>query len=58
MKEKDQSLTLQAQVKAALNNKTPLAIEGGNSKSFLGRKINIANKLDLPVPFAPVKPTL
>ena len=47
MKEKDQSLTLQAQVKAALNNKTPLAIEGGNSKSFLGRKINIANKLDL-----------
>lgn len=47
MKEKDESLTIQARVKAALNDKTPLAIQGGNSKSFLGRTIDIANKLEL-----------
>lgn len=47
MKDNDLSLTIQSRVQAALDNKTPLAIQGGNSKSFLGRKIDAENKLDM-----------
>ena len=47
MKENDNNLLVQSRVNAALDKKTPLVIHGGNSKSFLGRKPNAENELDM-----------
>ena len=47
MDEQDISLALQQQVLDAFQNKTPLAITGGGSKSFLGRTAVHAQPIDI-----------
>ncbi len=46
MHDNDQSAALQSQIEEALAQKTPLAIRGGGTKSFLGNPVEVAGVLD------------